>query len=70
MDGFNKYSYRALVLEEQPENLDVMLSLATVYEEQGEEQRALELVDYGKAWIFLSDNSFLTYDYSSDEEES
>ncbi|KAI9254630.1 hypothetical protein BDA99DRAFT_162343 [Phascolomyces articulosus] len=34
------------VLEEQPENLDVMLSLASVYEEQGKEEAALELVDY------------------------
>ncbi|KAI8368817.1 hypothetical protein EDC96DRAFT_564132 [Choanephora cucurbitarum] len=34
------------VLEEQPDNLDVMMSLATVYEEQGNEEKALELVDY------------------------
>lgn len=36
-----------LVLEEQPENLDVMLSLASVYEEMGKEGHALELVEYG-----------------------
>ncbi|KAI8143750.1 hypothetical protein BJV82DRAFT_83730 [Fennellomyces sp. T-0311] len=34
------------VLEEHPENLDVMLSLASVYEEMGKEEAALELVDY------------------------
>ncbi|KAI9265552.1 hypothetical protein EDC94DRAFT_669515 [Helicostylum pulchrum] len=34
------------VLGEQPENLDVMMSLATVYEEQGKEEAALELVDF------------------------
>ncbi|RCI04565.1 transcription factor TFIIIC subunit tfc4, partial [Rhizopus stolonifer] len=34
------------VLEEQPENLDVMVSLATVYEEQGKEEQALDLVEY------------------------
>ncbi|KAI9314188.1 hypothetical protein BX666DRAFT_1971268 [Dichotomocladium elegans] len=38
--------FYANVLEEQSENLDVMLSLATVYEEQGQEERALELVDF------------------------
>lgn len=37
-----------LVLDEQPENLDVLMSLATVYEEQGKEEQALELVDFGK----------------------
>lgn len=37
-----------LVLDEQPDNLDVMMSLATVYEEQGKEEEALELVDFGK----------------------
>ncbi|KAG2220363.1 hypothetical protein INT45_010749 [Circinella minor] len=34
------------VLEEQPENMDVMLSLATIYEEQGKEEHALELANY------------------------
>ncbi|KAI7897057.1 uncharacterized protein EV154DRAFT_597887 [Mucor mucedo] len=34
------------VLDEQPENLDVMMSLATVYEEQGKEEEALQLVDF------------------------
>ncbi|KAI7906655.1 uncharacterized protein BX663DRAFT_497205 [Cokeromyces recurvatus] len=34
------------VLDEQPNNLDVMMSLATVYEEQGKEDKALELVEY------------------------
>ena len=58
-------------MEEQPENLDVMLSLAAVYEEQGEEQRALELVDHGtyknlECCLFL----FLTHDRFSDEDES
>lgn len=42
--GFNRYR---LVLDEQPENLDVMMSLATVYEEQGKEEEALQLVDFG-----------------------
>lgn len=37
-----------LVLDEQPENLDVMMSLATIYEEQGKEEEALQLVDFGK----------------------
>lgn len=37
-----------LVLEEQPDNLDVMMSLATVYEEQGNEDAAIEIVEYGK----------------------
>ncbi|CEG70320.1 hypothetical protein RMATCC62417_06239 [Rhizopus microsporus] len=36
------------VLEEQPENLDVMVSLATVYEEQGKEEQALDLLEFGK----------------------
>ncbi|RCH77948.1 hypothetical protein CU097_000520, partial [Rhizopus azygosporus] len=35
------------VLEEQPENLDVMVSLATVYEEQGKEEQALDLLEFG-----------------------
>ncbi|CAO3590753.1 unnamed protein product [Absidia cylindrospora] len=34
------------VLDEQPDNLEVMTSLAMVYEEQGKEDEALELVDY------------------------
>ncbi|KAI8098638.1 uncharacterized protein BX664DRAFT_309690 [Halteromyces radiatus] len=34
------------VLDEQPENLEVMTSLAMVYEEQGKEDEALELVDF------------------------
>ncbi|KAI9358965.1 hypothetical protein BD770DRAFT_62394 [Pilaira anomala] len=34
------------VLDEQPDNLDVMMSLATVYEEQGKEEEALQLVDF------------------------
>ncbi|KAI9249560.1 hypothetical protein BY458DRAFT_525585 [Sporodiniella umbellata] len=34
------------VLEEQPENLDVMVSLATVYEDQGKEEEALTLVEF------------------------
>ena len=34
-------------MEEQPDNLDVMLSLATIYEEQGKEENALELANYG-----------------------
>ncbi|KAI9476084.1 MAG: hypothetical protein EXX96DRAFT_596334 [Benjaminiella poitrasii] len=34
------------VLDEQHDNLDVMMSLATVYEEQGKEEEALELVNY------------------------
>lgn len=38
------------VLDEQPENLDVLMSLATVYEEQGKEEQALELVDFGKGY--------------------
>ena len=42
------YLRLCIVLEEQPDNLDVMMSLATVYEEQGNEEKALELVDYGK----------------------
>jgi thioredoxin-like negative regulator of GroEL len=41
-------------LDEQPENLDVMVSLATVYEEQGKEEQALDLVEYGMLIIFLS----------------
>lgn len=36
------------VLEEQPNNLEVMMSLAAVYEEQGREEEALELVDFGR----------------------
>lgn len=38
-------------MNEQPENLDVMMSLATVYEEQGKEEEALELVDFGKKFM-------------------
>ncbi|KAI9496809.1 hypothetical protein BDB00DRAFT_807244 [Zychaea mexicana] len=38
--------FYANVLEEHPDNLDVMLSLASVYEEQQKEEAALELVDY------------------------
>ncbi|KAI8337021.1 hypothetical protein BC941DRAFT_513685 [Chlamydoabsidia padenii] len=34
------------VLDERPDNLEVMTSLAMVYEEQGKEDEALELVDY------------------------
>ncbi|KAF7728472.1 transcription factor TFIIIC subunit tfc4 [Apophysomyces ossiformis] len=34
------------VLDGQPDNLDVMMSLAMVYEEQGKEEQALELVDF------------------------
>ncbi|KAI8393461.1 uncharacterized protein BYT42DRAFT_551117 [Radiomyces spectabilis] len=34
------------VLDEQRENLDVMMALASVYEEQGKEDRALELVEF------------------------
>ncbi|KAL7327548.1 transcription factor TFIIIC subunit tfc4 [Mucor circinelloides] len=34
------------VLEEQNDNVDVLMSLATVYEEQGKEEEALQLVDY------------------------
>ncbi|KAK4509384.1 uncharacterized protein ATC70_007735 [Mucor velutinosus] len=34
------------VLEEQSDNVDVLMSLATVYEEQGKEEEALQLVDY------------------------
>ncbi|KAI8638433.1 hypothetical protein BD408DRAFT_24153 [Parasitella parasitica] len=34
------------VLEEQNDNVDVLMSLATVYEEQGKEDEALQLVDY------------------------
>ncbi|ORX58729.1 TPR-like protein [Hesseltinella vesiculosa] len=34
------------VLDEQPDNLEVMTSLAMVYEEQGKEDEALQLVDY------------------------
>ncbi|KAI8981952.1 hypothetical protein BDF20DRAFT_834618 [Mycotypha africana] len=34
------------VLNEQPENLDIMMSLAAIYEEQGKEEEALELVDF------------------------
>jgi hypothetical protein len=41
-------SKKKIVLNEQPENLDVMMSLATVYEEQSKEEEALELVDFGK----------------------
>ncbi|KAI8973026.1 hypothetical protein BDB01DRAFT_808440 [Pilobolus umbonatus] len=33
------------VLEENPDNLDVLMSLANVYEEQGKEKEALDLVD-------------------------
>ncbi|GAN08297.1 TPR-like protein [Mucor ambiguus] len=34
------------VLEEQNDNVDVLMSLAAVYEEQGKEEEALQLVDY------------------------
>lgn len=47
-----------------------MLSLATVYEEQGEEQRALELVDHGKLGIIPPSLQIFTHHYSSDEKES
>lgn len=40
-----------LVLDEQPDNLDVMMSLASVYEEQGREEEALQLVEYGELRI-------------------
>lgn len=50
-----------IVLDEQPDNLDVMMSLATVYEEQGKEEEALELVDFGK----ISTITFITFTYHS-----
>lgn len=47
MRSENNATARAwLVLEEQPDNLSCMMALATVYEEQGREEQALELVDF------------------------
>lgn len=63
-----------IVLDEQPDNLDVMMSLATVYEEQGKEEEALELVDFGKipslTSIYNGANVLTSYKLKSDEKES
>jgi hypothetical protein len=50
---------RPLVLEEQPENLDVMMSLATVYEEQGNEDAAMEIVEFGKLDTCLNNRTLI-----------
>jgi hypothetical protein len=55
------------VLEEQPENLDVIMSLATVYEEQGKEEQALELVDFGNKDCLKSIYLFTSF-YSHEKE--
>jgi hypothetical protein len=39
--------YLCIVLEEQTDNLDVMMALAQVYEESGEEEKAFDLVTHG-----------------------
>jgi hypothetical protein len=36
------------VLNEQTNNLDVMMALAQVYEEMGEEEKAFDLVTHGR----------------------
>lgn len=42
-----------VVLEEQEQNLDVMMALAQVYEEIGEEEKAFDLVTHGN-WLCVS----------------
>lgn len=48
-------------MEEQNDNVDVLMSLATVYEEQGKEEEALQLVDYGNlsliVWMFWGNSA-------------
>lgn len=44
-------TYYIVVLEEQDQNLDVMMALAQVYEEIGEEEKAFDLVTHGNCYM-------------------